>query len=380
MLGGICSKKYYERVSAREFHVKPVGSGPFRLVKTIKGEKYVLEAVKKHHDIKVDYKTLELISVPDETTRLAMLETGEIDLAYNILPHQLGSIDKNPHIKIKRTDQYPSLIGVVTNIPQFPMMEDKKLRMAMQIGVNREEIVKQVLMGEGYPLYHDASKIEMGYDPNFKFEFNPGKARKLVKESNYKPGTPLIMAYNQIVPMAGTISEIFQRYMEEIGVTIKLQKLEPGVMRTYYMNKDKRLGHMFIYSFAPGVDPHFRLMLSIVSTSPYNPFPNRPDQDKIDALCFAQPREVDPKKRLVILKNIQTLLNRDLVGIKLFGINMIYAMRDHIDYTWVPKASILTGIYNIKIVDPLNTTGLRPEDCDVLEDFWVGASIEESAY
>ena len=309
-----------------------------------------MQAVENHPDIKVDYKTLELIAVPEEMTRLAMLETGELDLVYGIMPHQLERIKNNPRIKIKKTDQYPSLIGVTGNMQQFPMMKDKNLRMAMQMGVNRKEIVDKVLMGEGYPLYQDASKIEMGYDPDFKIEFNPEKARKLLRASNYEPGTPLTMSYDNTVPMAEVVAQIFQQYMRDIGITIKPRRLEPAVRLSYTRNRDKRLGHMSLYSFAPGVDPYFRLMLTIVSDGPYSPFPDRENQDQLDALCYNQAREPDEEKRLALLRKIQSLISLDPASVKLFGIYMIYAMRDHIDYTWVPRAAMPAGLYNIKIV------------------------------
>jgi len=356
LLHGICSKNYYEKVGGEEFRDHPVGSGPFRLADTVNGEKYIFEAVENHHDINVAFKTLEMVAVPEETTRLAMLQTGELDLVYQIMPHQLNMIKDNPNIKIKKTDQYPSLIGVSAHMHQFPMLEDRKLRMAMQMGVDRQAIVKQVLMGEGYPLYQYASKIEMGYDPNEKIKFDPERARKLVKESSYEPGTPLIMSYTQLVPMAEVLAQVFQRYMNDIGITIKLQRLDAGVSATYNRNRDKRIGHMSLYSFAPGVDPYYRLMLTVVSTGPYSPFPNRQNKELLDQLCAKQAREPDEKKRLLILKKIQSLISQDPASVNLLGINMIYAMRDHIDYTWTPRASMPIGLYNIKITKP-NASG-----------------------
>jgi len=145
--------------------------------------------------------------------------------------------------------------------------------------------------------------------------------------------------------------------MKDIGITIELQKLEPAVRATYSRNRDKRLGHMSLYSFAPGVDPYFRLMLTIVSTAPYAPFPNRENKEQLDALCYAQAREPDQAKRLVILKKIQALISQDPASVKLFGINMIYAMRDRIDYTWVPRASMPAALYDIKIVHPGKPSG-----------------------
>lgn len=350
MFGGISSKKYFEKVSREEFRSNPVGSGPFRFA-GLTGSGFKLERVEDYHDNKVDFKTLEFVVIPDEITRLAMLQTGEIDLLWEVLPHQLKPLQLDSKIKIKKTDQYPSLIGVTWNVVQYPEMNDKKLKKAMEIGVNRQEMVEKALLGEGYPLYHDASKVELGYDPNYKIKFDPVKARELVKQSNYK-GDPIVMSYDNLVPMAPVVAQIFQKYMSNIGITVKLQQLESGIRSTWTRTHDKRLGQLMLYSFAPGVDPHFRLMLSIMSNGPYNVYPDRPNKKELDALCMAQSYEPDETKRLAILRKIQGLLIKEPGSLKLFGVNMIYAMSDRIDYTWVPRTIMPCGLAEIKILKP----------------------------
>jgi peptide/nickel transport system substrate-binding protein len=352
LLGGICSKNYFEKVGREEFRSNPIGSGPLKFAAFDKGVGYRFERVENHIDKKVDFKNLEFIVVPDEITRLSMLQTGELDLIWEIPPHQLKRLKLDPAIKIKKTDQYPSLIGVSWNVMQFPEMNDKKLKQAMAMGVNRKEIIEKALLGEGYPLYHDASKVELGYDPNYKIEFNPDKARELVRQSNYKTATPLVMSYDNLVPMAPVVAQIFQKYMSNIGITIKLQQLESGIRSTWTRTHDKRLGQLMLYSFAPGVDPHYRLMLSIMSNGAYTAYRNRPNKKEMDALCMAQSYEPDAQKRLAILRKIQKLIIKDPGSIKLFGINMIYATRTRIDYTWVPRTIMPRGLAEIKIMKP----------------------------
>jgi peptide/nickel transport system substrate-binding protein len=352
MFGGICSKKYFEKVGRQEFRTHPIGSGPLRFVKFDKGSVYTFERVENHPDKKVDFKTLEFVVVPDEITRMAMLQTGEVDIIWEVPPHQLKQLQLDPKIKIKKTDQYPSLIGVSWNTVQYPEMNDLKLKRAMEMGVNRKEIVEKALLGEGYPLYHDASKVELGYDPNFKIEFDPVKARELVKQSNYKSGTPLVMGYDNLVPMATVVAQIFQKYMSNIGITVEPKQIESGTRSTWTRTHDKRLGQLMLYSFAPGVDPHYRIMMSIISTGAYTSYTNRPNKKEMDALCMAQSYEPDEAKRLAILRKIQKLISKDPGSVKLFGINMIYATRDRIDYTWVPRSIMPIGLAEIKIRRP----------------------------
>jgi peptide/nickel transport system substrate-binding protein len=347
---GICSKKYYERVGREEFRKNPMGSGAFRFVNQSIGRSVVLEAVENYPHYKVDFKTLEFIIVPDEISRVSMLETGELDLVRSITPHLLKRLSQNKHIKIKKTSDVPSLYGISYKIVNYPIMKDKKLRMAMNYAINRQEIVDKIYLGEGFPLYMNASKIELGYNAKIKYKFNPDKARELIKQSGYKSGTPLILSYHSAVPNASLLAQTVQKYLEDVGITIKLQMIEVGTAATYVRKRDKRLGHMFFYTFAGGRDPNTRLLLTLLSDSPFTSYPNRSNKQKFDALIIAQSREMNERKRLAILNRINRMWLDDPGSVILFGLKMVYAMSDRIDYTWVPKTSYLFNLGTIKIV------------------------------
>ena len=136
--------------------------------------------------------------------------------------------------------------------------------MAFTYAINRQEIVDKIFLGEGYPMYMFASRSELGYDPSIVYEFNPDRARELVKKSSYKPGTPIILTYTSAIPNAGLVAATIQNYMKDVGVTIKLQKLEAGLQATYARNRDPREGHMSMYAWAGGRDPSTRLLLTLV--------------------------------------------------------------------------------------------------------------------
>jgi peptide/nickel transport system substrate-binding protein len=347
---GICSKKYFDKVGKKKFRSHPVGSGAFRFVERKIGESVTLEAVEDYPTYDVGFKTLKFITVPDDVTRLAMLETGELDLVSGVLPHQLRRLKRNKHVKIKTSDRVPSLFGIAALPLTDPVMADPYLGKAIRHAINRQEIVDKIFLGEGYPMYTYASKSELGFDPTVKFEFDPDKSREYLKKSSYKPGQELILTYTSMTPNAPLVAAVIQKYLQDVGITVKLRQLEEGLAATYTRNRDKRLGHLRLYGWAGGRDPSTRLLLSVLSTSPYASYTNRPKKEKVDALVMAQARETDAGKRKAILKELHAMMTEDAVGAILFGLNMIYATTDRIEYNWTPDEAFKSNLHTIKVV------------------------------
>ncbi len=160
---GITSEKYYEKAGRNKFRKHPLGSGPFRFVERSIGEYITLEANEQHPEAP-KFKRLKLWVVPDEITRLSMLETGELDLIEQVLPLNIKRLERNRQIKIKRESRVQSLSAIAGKPENYPILKDRKFAMAVQMGINRREIVDKIFYGEGYPLYQWVTKIELGYD------------------------------------------------------------------------------------------------------------------------------------------------------------------------------------------------------------------------
>jgi len=357
---GICSQKYYDKVGLEVFRKHPVGSGIFKFVERKVGESVTLEVVQDYHgykrlkdDFNIDkpnFKYLQFVTVSDDMTRLAMLQTGELDIVSDISPHQVKNLQTNKRVKVKSSDKVPSLIAFAAAPYADPLMKDPYLGMAMRHAINRQEIVDKIFLGEGYPLYRFCSRPELGYDPAVVFDFNPEKAKEYLKKSSYKPGYPLMLTYTSMVPNAALVAAALQQYLQNIGMTITLRQLEEGVAATYSRNKDPKMGPLRLYSWAGGRDPSIRLLLTLMSTSPYASYTDRPKQKELDALVLAQARELDVKKRLELLNKIHAILSEDAVGQILFGLNMIYATSDRIQYTWTPDEAFLFNVHTIQLV------------------------------
>jgi len=346
---GVVSKSYYEKAGREKFRKQPVGSGPFRFVEWKIGEHITMEAVKDHIDYKPEFKTLKFMIVPDPITRLAMLATGEIDMTYKIMPHQIKRMKRNKKITIKRSSTAPNLIGIFMDQQHFPVLKDPKLKRAINHGINRKEIVEKIFLKEAYPLYGSYCKGEFGFNPDLKIAFDPEKARKLVKESSYKPGQSLTLTYTSKVINSRQVAAIIQKYLQDIGLTIKLRQLDAGVMATYNMAKDKKQGPLQLYIWG-AADPYIKSTLVSHSSGMITKWTDRPNQKRVDELIDRQVTELDEKKRIKLLHELEQELEYG-PGIALYGTNMIYAMNKRIDYTMSPLARHPLQLWNIKLLE-----------------------------
>ena len=103
----IVPKKYVEKVGDEGFKKAPVGAGPYKFVSFTPGVELVLEAFDQYWRKAPNVKRLVLTSIPDETTRLAALKRGEVDVAYNLRGELAQEIRRTPGLTLKPKSARP---------------------------------------------------------------------------------------------------------------------------------------------------------------------------------------------------------------------------------------------------------------------------------
>src|SRR5262245_16376642 len=98
--GWIVPKKYIEAVGADGFKKHPVGLGPYKFVSSTPGVELVMEAYEGYWRKMPSVMRLVYKSVPEATTRLAMLKRGEVDLAYLLDAPMAEDIKRDPTLKL----------------------------------------------------------------------------------------------------------------------------------------------------------------------------------------------------------------------------------------------------------------------------------------
>src|SRR6266545_1841765 len=137
----IVPKKYTERVGEDGFKKAPVGAGPYRFVSFNPGVELVVEAYDGYWRKMPAVKRLVFKSVPDESTRLAMLKRGETDVAYSIRGPNAEELKRTAGLTLKAT--FPTftewLVFTEPWDPKSPWA-DRRVRLAANLAIDRKAI------------------------------------------------------------------------------------------------------------------------------------------------------------------------------------------------------------------------------------------------
>src|SRR2546425_3728259 len=136
--GWIVPKKYVEKVGDDGFKKAPVGAGPYRFVSFTPGVELVLEAYEQYWRKAPSVKRLVFKSVPDESTRLAMLKRGEADVAYSIRGALAEEIRRTPGLTLKATGgAFTEWIVIIDQWDPKSPWADRRVRQAANLAIDR---------------------------------------------------------------------------------------------------------------------------------------------------------------------------------------------------------------------------------------------------
>jgi peptide/nickel transport system substrate-binding protein len=300
--GWITPKKYFEKVGPDGFKKHPIGLGPYKFVSMKPGIELVMEANENYWRKVPSVKRIIFQSVPEATTRLAMLKRGEVDLAY-LLEGQLGeSIRNDPELKLAFSG------GVATNFLDFFDMWDPKspwhdprVRKAASLAIDRKALSEADTLGASKPngnIVPRSFEFAVPIDPD---PYDPAQAKKLLAEAGYPNGFEGGDLYP--IPPYFSTGEAIVNYLGAIGIRMRLRTMERAAF--YSALGSKKLKGVCFCSTSIQGNTSTRIS-EIVPTSGTYAYGGYPD---IDELYAKQLSEADPEKRGAMLAEIQQKLH-----------------------------------------------------------------------
>ncbi len=230
-LGAIYPKEYFESVGEDGFRQKPIGAGPYKFVKHDEGSLMELEASDNYHLGRPLVGKIQFMVVPEETTRIAMLKTGQadvVDISRGILPEV-----KKEGLNVFNSIGQKMLFLVPHGWPQDPKgtLNDVRVRQALFTSINRTEIKDFIMRGEA-EVTGSWSYFGGGNIPPYPYD--PDKARKLLQQAGYGKGElelTLYVAKKAGLPEAQDIGLAVAADWERIGVKVKVIAEDFGTLR-----------------------------------------------------------------------------------------------------------------------------------------------------
>jgi len=230
---GILDKETYEQVGEEGYLAHPIGTGPFKLVEWVKGDRIVLE---KNPDYwwkgypKVD--RIIFRPIPELATRVAAIQAGDMDIVTRLTYEDAERLKANPDINIisyaKDRVYYIAFNNLTTG--KGTPIENKLVRQAMNWAVDMDAIIQSLFSGYATPIAGFIVEGNLGYDPSIKpYGYDPEKAKQLLAEAGYPNGFKIKMAAPTGVYMHfEQVCQAIVNYLKDIGIDVDLEFMETG--------------------------------------------------------------------------------------------------------------------------------------------------------
>ncbi len=322
----------------------PVGTGPYKFVSWTSGDRVTMEVFPEHWRGVSPIKNLIFRNIVEETNRTIGLETGEVDVVYDIL-----GIDKN---KLKDDPNFNYMDYATASITylgfnvQKPPFNNPKVLEAISYAIDQDAIISTAYLG-------GALKANSIIGPNIfahydvrPYEINLEKAKQLMKEAGYENGLKTKVWINDN-PVRRDIAVILQDQLKQIGIDMVVETLEWGA----FLDGTARGDHeAFILGWGTVTgDPDYGIA-ALVSTETQGGAGNRTfySNPKVDELLKAGKSEIDPEKRKAIYKEVQEIIREDLpMYIICYPVENIVSKKDVKGVQWALSGA--HRLYGVKI-------------------------------
>jgi peptide/nickel transport system substrate-binding protein len=296
--GWIVPKKYVEKVGEDGYKKAPVGAGPYKFISFIPGVELTLEAFDQYWRKTPSVKRLVFRAIPDESTRLAALKRGDVDIVYSIRGELAEELQRTKGLTLKPV--YPPgtfwLYFADQWDPKSPW-HDQRVRLAASLAIDGKTINQALTLGY--------SKLTGSIIPD-SFEYywqppapmyDPVKAKQLLTDAGYPKGFDAGEYFCDT--SYANLAEAVVNNLQAVGIHTKLRPLERAAFFKGYAEKSYK-------NLIQGASGAFgntatRLEAFVVKGGAYV-YGNYPD---IDALFQDQAAELDRKRREAMLHKMQ---------------------------------------------------------------------------
>lgn len=236
--GSIVSKKAVEE-SGNAFSQNPIGSGPYKFKEWIPGDKIIVEAFVNYHGEIPKNKTLIVRSIPEVTNRTIALETGEVDIAFDIGIMDRETVKESGDLELLEVEAPSTLYLGFDNTN--PLFQNKKLREAIAYAIDNESLAEFVFRGAALSGDSPIPPVIDVYNPNVKkYAQNIPLAKELMKEAGFENGLNIELwtsAQSTWIDMC----TIIQDQLKEIGILAEIKIFEWSTYVTVTSQPNKAL-------------------------------------------------------------------------------------------------------------------------------------------
>lgn len=236
---GILEPKAFKELG-NKIATNPIGSGPYKLIEYVPGQYVSMEAFNDYWGPKPKSRMIKWRFIPENGTRLAALESGEVMMINNLPPDQVARIRNNPDLEVRDfVTARMTFIGIRCDREPF---NDVRIRQAMNFAVNKEAIVKSILRGYGQPASTPMAPMVFGFNPKLKpYPYDPKKAEDLLAQAGAKGTKVTLGCPIGRYLMGEQVGEAVAGFLQKVGFDVSFEAVEWATWLTelYKLKKSK---------------------------------------------------------------------------------------------------------------------------------------------
>ncbi|MEG0963364.1 MAG: ABC transporter substrate-binding protein [Lachnospiraceae bacterium] len=293
------------------FGKKPIGTGPYKFTEWKESESVTMQAFNDYWGEPAKTTNLIMKVVPEGSPRTIMLETGEIDVAYDVLANDASRIEEDKNLELMHQ------VGQKFSVIYFKAdskspVGNPKVRQAIQYAVNKEELLQAIKAGYGQLGQLYATPNTVGYDAaKDGSEYNQEKAKQLLTEAGYPNGFDLSIYTTEGQSYVET-AQILQAQLQEVGINSTITTLEQNTLnQKVYDGEDIQMRINFYNNLAGDMD----FVMSKLVTSAYG---QTYFNDEVDKLQLKARAEFDDTKKNAVYGEFLDLMAQDMPWMTLY--------------------------------------------------------------
>jgi peptide/nickel transport system substrate-binding protein len=286
---------------------KPVGTGAFELKEWVPQQHIILERNENYYGIKPKLETVKLELIPDATSLMAGLQVGDLDII-PLTGDQVKTLKDNTDYSILA--QPMNAVQIMSLNTDNKILSNEKVRQAMSMAINKDEIIEASSFGYGDKIgSHLPTTSPDYYDTNDVMEYNPERAKELLKEAGYENGFDIKLTLPKNYQIHVDAGQVIADQLSKIGIRVNIELVEWGTWvsevysgKKFEMTVVGHTGRLDSYAFLSRYKSDSEDYISLKT-------------GEVDELLNKALQELDGDKRKDIYKQIQIVLASKLPAI-----------------------------------------------------------------
>lgn len=326
----IVPKAYVEQVGDQEFNLKPMGSGPYKLVEWQKGIATNLEAYDDYWRGQPPFEKVVFRAVPDVSTRIADLRTGKADLIRDVPPDQAASLESDASTQLLSGPT--ERVGYLYLNAEAGPTKDLRVRQAIAYAIDKQGIVDALLEGYGAAVNIVGAEPIFGFTEEVEgYPYDPDKAVELIKEAGAEGAT---VEFLTSPSYSRALVEAIQQMLNEVGLNVEISSSDQATFLKRRQGDAENAGGMAFGAWSCACQDADGIIFPLFrSGSIWAKYKN----EKYDALVDEARTILDEEKRKELYKQAYEILREDVPGLGLYQAYALYGAAKNLQ--WEPTAN-----------------------------------------